>query len=299
MHVSGTIPARAGNTVKATRRSGDGRDHPRACGEHAALESGEPMDVGSSPRVRGTPHARHGALVLVGIIPACAGNTNYNLFLAMWFRDHPRVCGEHNSAITAAVSSVGSSPRVRGTRSRRRGAFAFAGIIPACAGNTTARSLFKAQVEDHPRVCGEHDGQYFRILGSVGSSPRVRGTRNQHREGPSLQGIIPACAGNTCLSLASISCPWDHPRVCGEHSPNSLAVRIVLGSSPRVRGTLSRRQGERARARDHPRVCGEHSHSSSFTPSASGSSPRVRGTLLDVRHRRAEGGIIPACAGNT
>ena len=33
-----------------------------------------------------------------------------------------------------------------------------------------------------------------------------------------VNGIIPACAGNTPRTESSRSRSWDHPRVCGEHS---------------------------------------------------------------------------------
>ena len=75
MHVSGTIPARAGSTVKATRRSGDGRDHPRACEEHYNTFGVGLVFLGSSPRVRGARVEPLRDGVALGIIPACAGNT--------------------------------------------------------------------------------------------------------------------------------------------------------------------------------------------------------------------------------
>ena len=51
-------------------------------------------------------------------------------------------------------------------------------------------------MEDHPRVCGEQSGQYFRICGSVGSPPRVRGTDDDTYEIKEGSRITPACAGN-------------------------------------------------------------------------------------------------------
>ena len=91
------------------------------------------------------------------------------------------------------------------------------------------------------------------------------------------------------------------------------------GSSPRVRGTLSRastatswsriipacagntcRSGNAAPSRrDHPRVCGEHNLIKSFVDGKTGSSPRVRGTPRTNRPHNLMPGIIPACAGNT
>ena len=154
---------------------------------------------------------------------------------------------------------------------------------------------------------------------SSGKSQHMRGT--QHLEACGHLGLrtIPAYAGNTRVSRLLPGLRWDHPRVCGEHCWHSAGFSLVVGSSPRVRGTqlllrvLGRRAGiipacagntrspERTRAcgRDHPRVCGEHSKLDVTVDEIEESSPRVRGTLQAVEARRAEQGIIPACAGNT
>ena len=155
-----------------------------------------------------------------------------------------------------------------------------------------------------------------------GLSPRVRGTRQLDADRGVIAGIIPACAGNTRLARSRTLGSRDHPRVCGEHGmPGTLRVegrgssRVcgehlaiprpsfpLMGSSPRVRGTLERLDGvhdglgiipacagntrRAARAtissRDHPRVCGEHAALFMVCSTCMGSSPRVRGTLLKI-----------------
>ena len=50
----GIIPAYAGNTVLAASRSGSARDHPRVCGEHDFETCCRAVNMGSSPRMRGT-----------------------------------------------------------------------------------------------------------------------------------------------------------------------------------------------------------------------------------------------------
>ena len=52
----------------------------------------------------------------------------------------------------------------------------------------------------------------------TGSSPRMRGTPLAVPRVRSLQGIIPAYAGNTDACHPDGRVDWDHPRVCGEHS---------------------------------------------------------------------------------
>ena len=69
------------------------------------------------------------------ITPACAGNRLYGVDVALWRRDHPRVCGEQQYLNQKDQQEVGSPPRVRGTGHHGRKA--------------------GGQGRDHPRVCGE------------------------------------------------------------------------------------------------------------------------------------------------
>ena len=71
------------------------------------------------------------------------------------------------------------------------------GIIPAYAGNTERSSSRSWPSWDHPRVCGEHRLAVTDRHENQGSSPRMRGTPEQGRQGRDRPGIIPAYAGNT------------------------------------------------------------------------------------------------------
>ena len=196
----GIIPACAGNTIdRADGHSAD-RDHPRVCGEHASGSGSFFGGSGSSPRVRGTPHVHEPPSCVCGIIPACAGNTWKFRRSKGYFRDHPRVCGEHFNAVRSATSPQGSSPRVRGTLLPSRWSTISHGIIPACAGNTVSAISSLPPNRDHPRVCGEHRFVRPSVVSGSGSSPRVRGTPAVARRARSGTGIIPACAGNTGLA---------------------------------------------------------------------------------------------------
>ncbi len=73
---------------------------------------------------------------------------------------------------------------------------------------------------------------------SWGSSPRMRGTPAVTEATNNTARIIPAYAGNTSFEATFLPDPWDHPRVCGEHSPQAQNLIIAVGSSPRMRGTL-------------------------------------------------------------
>ena len=67
-----------------------------ACAGNSALESYALKNKdGSSPRVRGTRHARGASRPASSV--------------------HPRVCGELDGKLTPETLATGSSPRVRGT----------------------------------------------------------------------------------------------------------------------------------------------------------------------------------------
>ena len=131
--------------------------------------------------------------------------------------------------------------------------------------------------------------------------------------------LIPACAGKTRKSTSQGSRTPAHPRVCGENIGDTLPVKVLEGSSPRVRGKPRIRMNEmmptrlipacagKTRARviavslawAHPRVCGENCFHAPPAGRASGSSPRVRGKRFGRPVRFRGYGLIPACAGKT
>ena len=92
---------------------------------------------------------------------------------------------------------LGSSPHVRGTPNGEPVDYEAAGIIPACAGNTSLKSGLQWFPWDHPRMCGEHAGFECGVDRLLGSSPHVRGTPTGGATRLDRRGIIPACAGNT------------------------------------------------------------------------------------------------------
>ena len=106
----------------------------------------------------------------------------------------------------------------------------------------------------------------------------MRGTRALPVYAVSDVGIIPADAGNTPAGPAGRRSDEDHPRGCVEHYTPIRDIGLVLGSSPRMRGTLPAGRGfalkigiipadagntfvlelRQKLAPDHPRGCGEH-----------------------------------------
>ena len=174
------------------------------------------------------------------IIPALAGNTLPASLLMCSNRDHPRACGEHEHRAVTPPVTQGSSPRLRGTLSVRHCVTNPRGIIPALAGNTGNEKTNVFRARDHPRACGEHVAHWLSPFMCVGSSPRLRGTRNHELPHQRRHGIIPALAGNTVVSSTCAVPHRDHPRACGEHLEAQFAQLKAMGSSPRLRGTRPR-----------------------------------------------------------
>ena len=153
---------------------------------------------------------------------------------------------------------------------------------------------------------------------SVGSSPRGRGTLRRQIEHPAARRFIPARAGNARRRARTPRPTPVHPRAGGERATVHVRRAILVGSSPRGRGTRDRarpscypRRFIPARAGNasddaigpcvtpvHPRAGGERPSSWSASRSPAGSSPRGRGTLRRTALRPGAIRFIPARAGN-
>lgn len=140
-------------------------------------------------------------------------------------------------------SSVwGSPPRMRGAAIDVPKASITPRIIPACAGNRIKECSYNSSLRDHPHVCGEQSADQMAAFCNQGSSPRVRGAGIFIYFVYIYFGIIPARAGSSSNRSMTIGTSRDHPRVRGEQNAHSVRTVPVLGSSPRVRGTVD---GER------------------------------------------------------
>ena len=293
------IPACAGKTCGGHSVSVGSGAHPRVCGENSVSWAARLRNGGSSPRVRGKLRPALGLQAGARLIPACAGKTPPGAGPPGWRAAHPRVCGE-NPLPGGAHGAPG-------------------GLIPACAGKTTSPTPCGSTGRAHPRVCGENLLASALAAWWLGSSPRVRGKRQELEAVDEQPRLIPACAGKTDPARVDVHCARAHPRVCGENSIPASRVATSRGSSPRVRGKLGHGPcGLRAarlipacagktrwlrcwsrRTGAHPRVCGENKYTGEKYSTEDGSSPRVRGKPGEPRVRREPFGLIPACAGKT
>ena len=149
------------------------------------------------------------------IIPARAGQTSPSSPAISPATDHPRACGANGMDLNHGPLGTGSSPRVRGKRSRWGFPFLRNRIIPARAGQTGSWLPQEQAAPDHPRACGANCHWCVHTLTASGSSPRVRGKPRCVTCRTLRHRIIPARAGQTRWQAKRTRRNQDHPRACG------------------------------------------------------------------------------------
>ena len=210
------IPAYAGSTASPTWAPTDTMDHPRIRGEHPPGDSVWGLLPGSSPHTRGARRYDLAHHVPHRIIPAYAGSTTLPSNALRICSDHPRIRGEHATALTLPVFVMGSSPHTRGAPSLLEHGIDSRRIIPAYAGSTYQSP------DDRGRACG--------------SSPHTRGAPGRSSPKRPRWRIIPAYAGSTRQAILPVRSLAHHPRIRGEHTLRSALRCGNYGSSPHTRG---------------------------------------------------------------
>ena len=274
---------------------------------------------GSSPLARGKLTTAEKESRRDRIIPACAGETQYYSRRVPQFWDHPRLRGGNLNAAASASTSMGSSPLARGKLGGVEHESEHARIIPACAGETRARTRACAISRDHPRLRGGNGRKTKGRVAPAGSSPLARGKLLDAVDETLDEGIIPACAGETATACGSSTGAWDHPRLRGGNGRGPRQPNSRAGSSPLARGKpemyrdtlrgiriIPACAGETnqmlalpCQRPDHPRLRGGNASVSSIYFRMAGSSPLARGKQGPPLSGTANSRIIPACAGET
>ena len=233
--------------------------------------------------------------------------------------DHPRIRGEHVFRSGPFPSLYGSSPHTRGALAGRELQLGGHRIIPAYAGSTIPHGQKSVSAADHPRIRGEHERVSDVSGARAGSSPHTRGALSERGDIGVGRGIIPAYAGSTSEAPCTSPAPGDHPRIRGEHLPQTSCIADKQGSSPHTRGALgednardypgwiipayagsTRMPGTCPKPRgDHPRIRGEHGVEEELDIVVQGSSPHTRGARGAPPDVAAVLRIIPAYAGST
>ena len=129
------IPALAGNVLQEEPGRQRPAVHPRARGERGGPWARGAVDVGSSPRSRGTLPKGWPLVLSKRFIPALAGNVRSPTSTPTTPPVHPRARGERDNCEFKQAGIAGSSPRSRGTSPRRHELRRAHRFIPALAGN--------------------------------------------------------------------------------------------------------------------------------------------------------------------
>ena len=150
--------------------------HPHGCGERQEMIRAIHASGGSSPRLWGTPAGggqpdRASRFIPTAVGNACTQNKRHKSQPV-----HPHGCGErpHNRIIVNGYA--GSSPRLWGTRKRRRYSLVQVRFIPTAVGNAHSLLAQLACTAVHPHGCGERALEQAVLEGYDGSSPRLWGT---------------------------------------------------------------------------------------------------------------------------
>ena len=152
--LTGTIPARAGETKRRKRGKVGSRDHPRSRGGNLCKRSFLFLGGGPSPLARGKHTPCTCRPCNQGTIPARAGETISDSARYSPLRDHPRSRGGNVALSRDGAQVWGPSPLARG---KLRGADQLArpaGTIPARAGETLRCCSGQRHAWDHPRSRG-------------------------------------------------------------------------------------------------------------------------------------------------
>ena len=294
------IPARAGFTAARPAVGPSGGDHPRSRGVYSVLYRGKVIGTGSSPLARSLLHPPPD-----GRLPD---------------RDHPRSRGVYFLPLVCVCARLGSSPLARGLPSAVMARVADERIIPARAGFTEHRGPGGPHGGDHPRSRGVYVKHRRPAKRAVGSSPLARGLRPKPHPVRRRAGIIPARAGFTSRTWATVgrgggSSPLARglrplPRVlfprrriiparAGFTGPCGGVTATTWGSSPLARGLRSAYPYADMTPMDHPRSRGVYTARSHSATRWHGSSPLARGLRDHGPVQSADGRIIPARAGFT
>ncbi len=232
---------------------------PRECGELGIGEQAVTGKTGSAPRVRGTHRKPVQVQSGYRFSPASAGNSSSSCRSASVIMVQPRECWELIKLNIERAEKYGSAPRVRGTRISMSVEESESRFSPASAGNSDLHCEGAKSSTVQPRECGELVPSRNFIFSSIGSAPRVRGTRSRGGGIGTAARFSPASAGNSRPCGRWIATTTVQPRECGELIEFREIQREVGGSAPRVRGTR--------------RSCRSYRPPTRFSPASAGNSP--------------------------
>ena len=135
----GSIPAYAGEPLGIVLEAGLEMVYPRVCGGTARSARACCRCGGLSPRMRGNRQAPGQVTVVIGSIPAYAGEPVQFEQEGNCVKVYPRVCGGTERQFQCGTCMRGLSPRMRGNLISIRSRIASNRSIPAYAGEPHTR----------------------------------------------------------------------------------------------------------------------------------------------------------------
>ena len=153
----GSIPARAGEPRWLSAPCPRCRVHPRSRGGARSSPSHCPSTTGPSPLARGSPSVAVQRAVLLGSIPARAGEPAHLAHAHRCVRVHPRSRGGATEGADGDAVDVGPSPLARGSHAVDQQHHDRRGSIPARAGEPWLGRHPACSSRVHPRSRGGAD----------------------------------------------------------------------------------------------------------------------------------------------
>ena len=313
----GSIPAQAGEPLRAGRSCGLTWVYPRAGGGTEMLNGLLGAIAGLSPRRRGNRNQTGELSITHGSIPAQAGEPFIVSRPIPRWRVYPRAGGGTAESHHAVRLVPGLSPRRRGNRAREPDNRQWQGSIPAQAGEPRRCSGRASPWRVYPRAGGGTELPFRIMVLGAGLSPRRRGNRGGQEGILAIVGSIPAQAGEPSRMSRRRFKTRVYPRAGGGTAWCIAVALAILGLSPRRRGNHGRGQGRGKSCRSIPAQAGEPARAggtcrslwvypragggtAGVSPSvvrAAGLSPRRRGNRRREPQCGASSGSIPAQAG--
>ena len=272
---------------------------------------------GLSPRLRGNRDVLVQRHVVVGSIPAPAGEPPPKGCLPVFGAVYPRACGGTSTKDFKRKLANGLSPRLRGNPKVYSVEAVSPGSIPAPAGEPWAGRARCPHERVYPRACGGTACGVAWWPPLLGLSPRLRGNHRPHCRRIVLPRSIPAPAGEPTLDPNRFALFEVYPRACGGTACGVAWWPPLLGLSPRLRGnhrphcrrivlprSIPAPAGEPtldpnrfALFEVYPRACGGTVRPCLLQTLLYGLSPRLRGNLHECTERQYRFRSIPAPAG--
>ena len=191
----GSIPARAEQTLPPSLLNANHQGLSRSRGGTAIMASGVMYAYGLSPLARGNHVRVNGDCLILGPIPARAGEPNSGVGCTALAGAYPRSRGGTSVSLRSSFCATGLSPLARGNRWRRQCRCSAYGPIPARAGEPAQVDKAHECIWAYPRSRGGTRTSPDESSPPGGLSPLARGNPLQATQAQRLLGPIPARAG--------------------------------------------------------------------------------------------------------